>query len=277
MSTNPQNGAESESGGKTPKYIISYSAMVTILLAFFIMLNNLATVREYGLVGTGLGVFRESFNSFGLSGILPGSRSPTGLTAAGGKFIPEDVPRDPHGRPMDDRLIDPDEHDIEDAVTALLKTDQDVILPLPIRRAERLDKQAKERLAFLAKLIRLSRCDVHVCATIVVETASLQDGWREATAWALQVGEYLCSEEGIPPDRVLVVGKALSRSPDDSGRDEAIEPVTRAAQRRVASQSSIGLILRPRRRAAPAVQPPKKAEWDVPLMRKPKTIRRIVK
>jgi len=254
--------AEAKGSRPAPKYIVSYAAMMTILLAFFIMLNNLATVREYGLVGRGLGLFRKSFNSFGLPGILPGSRTPKGLKSVGGKFVPQDVPSDEWGRPLEGRLVDPDEHDLQDTVTALLNTDRDVILPLPIDPARDLDQETQRRLASLARLIRLSDCEVQVRATLVAERRDLRPAWREAAALAQRVGDYLCSRQGIPAERVVVVAKVRPAPAEEEGR-----PGREA--------SGIAFLLRPRGRAA--ATRPSDSEELVPLIQKPRTIRRIVR
>ena len=112
-----------ESKNEPPKYIVAYSAMMTILLAFFIMLNSLATVQEYGLKGAGLGLFRMSFNSLGLPGFLTGGRKPVGLNSPGGKHQPEaEITEGDEGKEQDGRLIEPDKRDIKDVLTAVLKT-----------------------------------------------------------------------------------------------------------------------------------------------------------
>ena len=49
MSEKRRNSKAPETKREAPKYIVAYSAMMTILLAFFIMLNSLATVQEGGL------------------------------------------------------------------------------------------------------------------------------------------------------------------------------------------------------------------------------------
>ena len=48
MSERRGNSNAPESKREAPKYLVAYSAMMTILLAFFIMLNSLATVQEGG-------------------------------------------------------------------------------------------------------------------------------------------------------------------------------------------------------------------------------------
>ncbi len=206
MSLNRKKPAESEGKSGPPKYIVSYAAMMTILLAFFIMLNNLSTQREYGLKGSGLGVFRKSFNSLGLPGILPRSDKPVSLKKSGGKYIPADRGAvETGGKRYDGRLIKPEEYDLEETLMARLKTQEEVVLPLGMQPMEELSEASKERLASLARLIRRTDQTVVVRATMVGGDGAPHP-WYDGSVWALRVAKYLCYEGGLAPERVTAVG-----------------------------------------------------------------------
>jgi len=204
-----------ESKPGAPKYIVSYAAMMTILLAFFIMMNNLATVREYGLVGAGLGVFRESFNAHGLPGILPGSLRARKLAAECGKFVPQDVPENVEGRTPDERLIEPPEQDLEEVLNALVRVEPEVGLPVPLEDPDRLDQRARERLSAIAAMVRSRPHQIHVQALLRGPTEPSREEWRRASASAYRVADYLCRHERIAQERLLVVSRAEPRDRTD--------------------------------------------------------------
>lgn len=208
MNDQRANTVEPEKKEGAPKYIVSYSAMVTILLAFFIMLNNLATVQECGLIGAGLGAFRKSFNSVGLPGVLPGSSSHKSFLWLGGKYVPEETTGETEGNPSADRLIDPPERDLEDTVNSMLKVESEVMLPLPQSAPGELNAETRARLASVARLIRRGDCNVHVCASMP-EKGDLATAWRSASKWASEVGRYLRDREHIAPERIIVIGRLM--------------------------------------------------------------------
>ena len=238
-----------ESKNEPPKYIVAYSAMMTILLAFFIMLNSLATVREYGLKGAGLGLFRMSFNSLGLPGFLTGGRKPVGLNSPGGKHQPEaEITEGDAGKEQDGRLIEPDKRDIKDMLTAVLKTHNRVVLPLDIRYGDRLNRESKKRLAEIARLIRQSDSEVLVCATIPQGSRGERHPWYDASMWALLVAKYLCHQGKVPAHRVTAIGYAASPQAEqmaDSGDAPPSSIPNSAIHNPKWSEPTISLILRP--------------------------------
>jgi len=223
MSRRDKKNSSETTGPETPKYIVSYSAMMTILLAFFIMMNTLAAVREYGLVGNGLGLFRMSFNSLGLPGFLTGGRQPANLNAVGGKFRVEDEEEDESDTTTNQgRLIDPDRHDLRETVFGLLKTEDRVVLPLDIRYSPVLDKAAKRRLNVLARLIRQRKAEIVVSAAVPAERSESADVWEAPSAWALRIADYLKEKNRVGDNRVLAVGATVAPGDEDAG--EAKEP-----------------------------------------------------
>jgi len=214
-----------------PRYIVSYAAMMTILLAFFIMLNNLATVREYGLLGAGMGLFRMSFNSFGLPGFLSGARTPANLNEVGGKFVPEDDDRKEDGKKPDNRLISPDKRDMKETLMGLLKTEERVALPLDIEYSRRLNQKSRNQLDALARLIRQRDADVMILASLPESMTDADDPWQEAGAWAMRVGRYLTRKGRVGRNRVITVGSVDYAEEEEGARRPSIRVVLRAPER----------------------------------------------
>lgn len=59
---------------KTPAWIVSFSDMVTLLLAFFIMLQAFASKRDRELLGLGREGFRRAISGLGIPDLLFGQR-----------------------------------------------------------------------------------------------------------------------------------------------------------------------------------------------------------
>lgn len=238
-----------ESKNEPPKYIVAYSAMMTILLAFFIMLNSLATVQEYGLKGAGLGLFRMSFNSLGLPAFLTGGRKPVGLNSPGGKHQTEtDTDEAEEGKERDSRLIELDKRDIKDALTAVLKTHNRVVLPLDIRYGDSLNRESKKRLAEIARLLRQSDSEVLVCATLPRGGRGARHPWYDASMWALLVAKYLCHKGNVPARRLTAVGYAASPQGEQTAdsEDAPSSPIPHSSIRNPQwGEPTISLILRP--------------------------------
>ena len=78
-----------EEGKKgAPAYIVSFSALMTIMLTFFILMCTMANEQEYGLLGAGTGSFVHNINAFGLPGLLPGTRAIIDLGPGRPGFLP---------------------------------------------------------------------------------------------------------------------------------------------------------------------------------------------
>jgi len=243
VSKERNNSAPEESKSEPPKYIVSYSALMTILLAFFIILNTLAVSREYGFKGAGLGIFRMSFQSLGLPGILTGARGPVRLQTTGGKYAPAVEPADEaESKRHEGRLIYPDRRDLKQTLISVLKTRNRVTLPLNTRYAEKLNRKSRKELDALARLLRQSDCEILVCATIPKTGKQSPHSWYDASMWALRVGKYLCHNGHVAANRVTAIGYA------------ALPEQERAADGR-GNEPTISLILRPPRKPLRASPP----------------------
>jgi len=192
-----------------PQYIVSYSALMTIMLAFFVMLNSMASVRESGLQGAGLGLFRMTFNSFGLPGFLTGARGSTSLNAPGGKhMLAEDEKGSGKGKKNEGRLVKPERHDLSSTLIGLLKTRDEVVLPLNVRYGDAMTISERAHLKELGRLLRGSDCSVLIHATVPAGTGEPSASWYAAAGWALEIARHLIDSEGIAPDRITAVGCA---------------------------------------------------------------------
>lgn len=100
-----------EQGERAPLWIISFADMISLLMAFFVMLLTMATTRSGKLCETGTGVFersiqgfRDSIASFGIPGVL-GEKKSLGFERSMRHFAVEGEKEDTNG----ERLIDADE------------------------------------------------------------------------------------------------------------------------------------------------------------------------
>ena len=117
-------------------------------------------------------MFRQGFNDHGMPGVLRGARRIVDFLTWGDKFLPEDTPEG-QGEVYTGRLIEMPERDLKQALSHLVKSANDVVLPLPLTcppasagRPEPLDGPSRDNLAAAARLIRQTDDTVMVCATL---------------------------------------------------------------------------------------------------------------
>ncbi|MFW6118977.1 MAG: flagellar motor protein MotB [Planctomycetota bacterium] len=112
----PQQTDEEEQGSKgAPRYMTAYCSIMTLLLAFFIILQAFASVRQEGLFYAGRGSFVRALETFGLGGIWEGE---------GGPPVPGELQpryRTPEGQdePNDLRRIDAEREEAQRALNSL--------------------------------------------------------------------------------------------------------------------------------------------------------------
>ena len=222
-----------------PTWYVGFSTLTTILMTFFIVLTqNMSKSRDLGYAGPGSGMFKQGFTSHGMPGVLRGARRGVDFLTWGDKFLPEDTPEGP-GEVYTGRLIEMPERDLKQALSHLVKSAGDVVLPLPMTcpaglesgRPEPLDEPGRAQLAAAARLIRQTDHTVMVCATLPVETSgpASDEMLRRAAEWALLIGRDLAENEKIPADRLVAVGRVAL--PDSKGRT---------------GQPSVTLVMRPK-------------------------------
>jgi hypothetical protein len=180
------------------------------------------------------------------------------------KFLPEDTPEGP-GQVYTGRLIEMPDRDLKQALSHLVKSVNDVVLPLPLSlpagletgRPEPLNEPARAQLAAAARLIRQTDHTVMVCATLPVENSAQppDEVLRRAAEWALLIGRHLAVTEKIPADRLVAIGRVAM--PDPKGR---------------AAEASVTLVMRPK--VVYGTSPLPEAE---PLRKKPVTQYEVVR
>jgi hypothetical protein len=93
---------DDEKGG-APRYLVAYCSIMTLLLAFFIILQAFASTQEAGLFYKGQGSFIRAIETFGLGGVwdrlggpaIPGQEAPAYKSEEGQEEPPTESPRDP--------------------------------------------------------------------------------------------------------------------------------------------------------------------------------------
>ncbi len=100
-----------EAGEKAPLWMISFADMISLLMAFFVMLLTMATSRSGTLCETGMGVFersiesfRDSIASYGVPGVL-GERKSLGFERTMRRYAVDGAKEETDGQ----RVIDADE------------------------------------------------------------------------------------------------------------------------------------------------------------------------
>jgi len=251
-----------------PRWYVGFSTLTTILMTFFIILTvngaSMSSARNLGYAGPGSGLFRQGFTDHGTPGVLRGARRIMDFFTWGDKFLPEDTPEG-QGEVYTGRLIEMPDRDLKQALSHLVKSANDVVLPLPLSlpagletgRPEPLNEPARAQLAAAARLIRQTDHTVMVCATLPVENSGQppDETLRRAAEWALLIGRHLAETEKIPADRLVAIGRVAM--PDPKGR---------------AAEASVTLVMRPK--VVYGTSPLPEAE---PLRKKPVTQYEVVR
>jgi len=221
---------------------VGFSTLTTILMTFFIILTvngaSMKSARNLGYAGPGSGMFRQGFTDHGTPGLLRGARRILDFFTWSDKFLPEDTPEG-QGEVYTGRLIEMPERDLKQALSHLVKSANDIVLPLPLSlpaglesgRPDPLNEPARANLAAAARLIRQTDHTVMVCATLPVENSGPRpdEVLRHAAEWALFIGRQLAETEKIPADRLVAIGRVAM--PDSKGR---------------AGEASVTLVMRPK-------------------------------
>jgi len=108
-----------------PAWVVSFSDMVTLLLAFFVLLQSFAHVQDPELFYVGQGSFRRAISGLGIPGLLLGKEDKPERDYIQIKHPTESDPDDPSRR----RVVNPDDDRIRQIFAELVrdaqsKTDQ---------------------------------------------------------------------------------------------------------------------------------------------------------
>ena len=150
--------APQDEGMKTPAWIVSFSDMVTLLLAFFVMLQAFAKVRDPAMMHAGRGSFRMAVAGLGIPNLLFGEEE-----TYVGKTRKKKHPTEESDEATRDRVIDAEDERIRqvfaelkrlaDTQTTDLANRARNVLITPVRFGHSkvsLDASAKEYLDALA-------------------------------------------------------------------------------------------------------------------------------
>lgn len=232
-----------------PKWYVGFSTLTTILMTFFITLTvTMGKDRDLGYVGPGSGAFRDAFNSHGMSGVLRSARRVVDFFTWGDKYLPERSGADESAQVTNDRLLEMPERDLKQRPTRVENASRDVLLALPIHYAATLDKEARDRLAAAARILRQSEAAVLVCANLPVGKASAEETLILSAQWAQLIAQHLVAHEAIPGARLTAVGRASSADARDSVKEPTLTLVIRPVGAGVPARPEMTPALRSRPR-----------------------------
>lgn len=97
-----KRGRPQEDGQSVPGWIVSFSDMVTLLLAFFVLLQTFAKVQDPELFFAGQGSFRRAVSGGGLSTMFGGELESPGKDWRSKKYPSTNTTKEP----SNDRVID---------------------------------------------------------------------------------------------------------------------------------------------------------------------------
>ena len=191
------------SGNKVPVWIVSFSDMITLLLAFFVLLQAFAKTRDPELFFQGQGSFRRAIAGLGMPSLFLGKRKEPGFDYRKQKHsTEEDTAQITRGR-----VIDPDSEKIRVLFAELqkiveTKSSESLEKPIdvmdtPIRFAKGqhgLETAAKDYLSELATSFKenLSGTDFKIYVVgLSSEDTSPEKAWILSSLRARSVEEYL--------------------------------------------------------------------------------------
>jgi len=222
-----------------PIYIVSYSALMTILLTFFILLCTMANEQECGLVGAGTGSFIQNINALGLPGLLPGHRTTVDLGEGRPQFaIPPRALESSDGSDADilyQRVISVDPIRLPRALAKYFKKEEALHVPLNMEfepGGARLTEDAKKYLRPLVERIRMVpyhlRVEAHVSENFIFNQ-KYGSAWQLSAARAAAVVRFFHDVGGISYRRMQPLGHGsaapLVTKPIDPAVNDRIELV----------------------------------------------------
>ena len=216
----PRQARQEEPKAGAPAYIVSMSALWTILLSFFILMATMSTEQEAGLIAAGTGSFIQELRTCGLDGLLEGTRNVFALGSSRPNYgIDQDDIADEEPERTPPRSLKPDDKRLDD-VRQLPK--RVVVLPMPTTLhfapgTAELDWRARRELNHLIRQIRHTRYSITIESYLDEQTSfdSVPDdpisGWELSARRARAVADYMHQRGGIPRHRLIPVGYSYHR------------------------------------------------------------------
>lgn len=216
-----------------PAYIVSMSALWTIMLSFFILMCTMAQEQEAGFVAAGTGSFIGEMSSWGLEGLLRGTRNAIlyGFNRPVYNVNKEDVHKKTPLTLIPERQIKAPDRRIENLEPL---PERKIILrkPTDIRFAPgsyALDQRARRQLDDVLGVLRGTVLEITIEAYLDQDASfnspasDILDGWELSTRRAQAVAEYLHVHGQIPRRRLVPVGYSSHRPVSQMRTERTIE------------------------------------------------------
>lgn len=222
MSSKKRKKGQGDDSNDGPAWLVSFTDMVTLLLAFFVLLTSFATKPSKWRMNEGRGSFQRAIDGFGLAGWLEGRARPDQKTYRRPKYPTEQDPNDPDPeRNRDDELariaeafeairqnMDTEAADRKEEQIRLLPTSVDFRgsqTDLNEAARKELDLVAEE----VARIFRRTPAKVYVIG-MAPEEPTPQRQWLISAKRAKAAEEYLrkalAERVTFPPDRLESFG-----------------------------------------------------------------------
>ena len=205
-----------------PAYIVSMSALWTILLSFFILLCTMAEEQEAGFVAAGTGSFVQELEAFGLPGLLKGTRNAFsfGVNRPVYSVQKEDTePARANEGIRDRRVIKAPDKRLENINSPGSRKSR-LRIPTSVKfkpGSSELDGQARRELDSVLKRIRNTTYSVTVEAYVDPDSSFAESPTDPRQAWILStrrahaITKYFHERGGIPYEQLIAVGYGSHR------------------------------------------------------------------
>lgn len=219
----PDKKKRKEEKRKTSSFTVLFTSLSVILLAFFILLNSMATIDDEK-VRKALGSMLGSF------GILPGGF----LSEKGSDILPYTSPIMLKKTSFKDSMSDlekyiiksgwADDASVEESKQGVVITFADSLLFAS--GSANIDPRAFELVDKLHQLIISAKNDVRIeghTDNVPIKTKRFPSNWELSAARAVNVLRYLLKRGGVSPDRLSAIGygEYMPLVENDSGKNRA--------------------------------------------------------
>ncbi len=205
-----------------PAYIVSMSALWTILLSFFILMCTMAEEKEAGFIAAGTGSFVRELEAFGLPGLLRGTRNAFtfGVSRPVYSIRKEDTePARANEGIGDRRVIKAPDKRLEN-LSSLGSRKIRLRIPTSVKfkpGSSELDWQARRELDSILKRIRNTTYNIAVEAYVAPDFSFVEPPTDQRQVWILSarrapaITKYFHERGGIPDEQLMPVGYGSHR------------------------------------------------------------------
>lgn len=213
------SGGESggHDGGGSLRWLLTYADMITLLMAFFIMMYSMSVVN--------LSKFRSVAISIrsGFGGVVPGQSKSILSTSGQLSFKPSPLEGDTTGvawqivKPLQNYI---DQDPVAKKTVRVFMDQRGLVVSMPSDKVlfesgkAEIKPGADPALAKVAGIVRSIsnevRVEGHTC-NLPTRSKSFASNWELSTARATTVVRYMIDKQGIPPVRLSAAGYADTR------------------------------------------------------------------